>query len=191
MKNSKTICLIFFILVATCVTAQDKSYLISMRGLGELKLGMSQAAIEKLLNKKIEMPNQLDTLSMFYQDTARLTYKGIPVQLEFDRSYTGPNKYYMRLIGIRASSPLCKTASGIGIGSDKQKIITAYNNYSLYIQPGYANYYETEKGEGKSTVIVKDDAATVMNGSNAYTMMFFLLNKKLVSFELKAVLRDE
>jgi hypothetical protein len=96
----------------------------------------------------------------------------------------------MRLIGIRASSPLCKTATGIGIGSDRLKIIADYNNYHVKIQPGYYNYYETEKGEGKSTVSVLDDGASTMDGSNAHTMVFYLLNKKVVSFELKASFKD-
>jgi hypothetical protein len=188
----KKICLLFFILAATCAAAQNKDYIISMEGLGALKLGMSQAKVEELLNKKIALTkNYLDTLNGYYEDTAKVTYKNIAVQLEFQRSYTAPYKFYMRLIGIRARSPLCKTATGIGIGSDKLKIITDYDNYHVNIQPGYVTYYSTEKGNGKSTMSILDDAASTMDGSDAYTMVFYLLNKKVVSFELKAKLKDE
>ena len=114
------------------------------------------------------------------------------MQLEFNRSYYAPNQFRMRLIGIRASSSLCKTVSGIGIGSDRLKIIADYDNYHVNIQPGYYSYYQTEKGKGKSTLSILDDAASTMDGfSDAYTMVFYLLNKKVVSFELKAKLRDE
>ena len=113
------------------------------------------------------------------------------MQLEFNQSYYAPNQFRMRLIGIRASSPLCKTATGLGVGSDRLKIITGYDNYHVKIQPGYANYYETEKGKGKSTLRILDDAASTMDGSDAYTMVFYLMNKKVVSFELKASLKDE
>ncbi len=186
----KKICLLFFILAATCATAQNKDYMISMNGLGSLKLGMSQAEVEKLLNKKILLPNSLDTINNFYEDTAKLTYKNIAVQLEFQRNYNVPNKFYMRLIGIRSSSSLCKTVTGIGIGTDKLKIILEYDKYHVNIQPGFYSYYETEKGRGKSTLSILDDAASTMDGTNAYTMLFYLLNKKVVSFELKAKFND-
>ncbi len=188
----KKICFLFFIVVAACTAAQNKEQLITMNGLGSLKLGMSQAEVEKLLNKKIEMTkNYLDTVNGSYQDTAKTTYEDIAVQLEFQKSFYAPYKFRMRLIGIRANSPLCKTEAGIGVGSDQLKIVAAYDNYHVKIQPGYVNYYETEKGKGKSTLSVLDDAASTMDGSDAYTMVFYLLNKKVVSFELKATLKDE
>jgi len=172
------------IMTFTRVTAQNKDYTISFEGLGSLKLGMIQDEVEKLLNQKIKLTNHLDTVNNFYLDSARLKYKNIPVQLEFERNYYAPNVFHMRLIGIRASSPLCKTANGIGIGSAKLKIITAYEDYGIKMQPGYAHYYETEKGKGKSTISILDD-------SGVYTIRLYLLNNKVVSFELKAYIIDE
>ena len=178
----KKICLFFLIVAASCTAAQKKDHIISMNGLGALKLGMSQEEVEKLLNEKILLPNSLDTINDNYQDTAKL----------FNRNYYAPNVFRMRLIGIKANSPLCKTASGIGVGTDMLKIIAAYDSLHVKIQPGYAYYYETEEGEGKSTVSILDDAASTMDYfSDAYTMVFFLLNKKVISFELKAKLKDE
>lgn len=187
------ICLIFFVLVSACGPAQNKDYTISMEGLGALKLGMTQAKVEELMKKKIAMTtNYLDTVNGSNRDTAKLVYKNIAVQLEFEKSYYAPYKFHMRLIGIRSSSPLCKTVNGNGVGADRLKIITDYDNYHVKIQPGYANYYQTEKGQGKSTLSVLDDAASTLdNFSDAYTMAFYLMNKKVVSFELKAKLKDE
>ena len=189
--SMKKIFLSVFIFAASIATAQHKDYLITMEGLGELKFGMSQAKVEELLKKKIVLTkNYLDTLNGYYEDTAKVIYKNISVQLEFQRSYNAPNEFYMRLIGIRAKSPLCKTVNGIGIGTDKLKIIAAYDNYHIAIQPGYYNYFETEKGIGKSTITILDDGASTMDGSNAYTMLFYLFNNKVISFELKAKLND-
>ncbi|MDZ4807314.1 MAG: hypothetical protein SGI96_03505 [Bacteroidota bacterium] len=188
----KKICLILLITVTTHAVAQNKDYIISMEGLGAIKLGMTQVELEKLLNQKLLLDNYLDTINDHNWDTARLKYKGINVQLEFTRSYYAPNVFHMRLIGIRASSPLCKTATGIGIGSDRLKIIAGYDSYHVNIQPGYANYYQTEQGKGKSTLSILDDAASTLDyWSDAYTMVFYLLNKKVVSFELKAKLKEE
>lgn len=180
----KKICLLLLIVASTQATAQTKDYTISFEGLGSLKLGMTQDELEKLLNQKIKLDNHLDTINDFYLDSAKLKYKNIPVQLEFERSYYAPNVFHMRLIGIRASSPLCKTAKGIGIGSAKLNIITAYEEYGINMQPGYAHYYETEKGKGKSTISIMDDSAV-------YMIRLYLLNNKVVSFELKAYLVDE
>lgn len=187
----KNIFLFLFITIATQAVAQNKDYIISMNGLGALRFGMTQAEIEKLLNQKIVLDNYLDTINYHHTDTAKLKYKGIDVQLEFSRNYYAPNTFRMRLTGIWASSPLCKTVTGIGIGSDRLKIIADFDSYHVKIQPGYVNYYETEKGPGKSTLSILDDGASTMDGSNAHTMVFYLLNKKVVSFELKASLRDE
>ena len=187
----KKIFLSIFILISVISLAQNKDYIISREGLGELKFGMSQAKVEELLKKKIVLTkNYLDTLYGSYDDTAKIIYKNIPVELEFHRTFTDSNTLYMRLTGIKAKSSLCKTASGIGIGSDKLKIIAAYDTCHITIQPGYYNYFETEKGIGKSTISILDDGASTEDGSNSYTTLFFLLNNKVVSFELKAKLND-
>lgn len=188
----KKIFFFFFIAVASCTAAQEKDHIISMNGLGSLKLGMSQEEVEKLLSEKILLPNSLDTINHNYQDTAKLKYKKVDVQLEFNRSYYAPYKFRMRLIGIRASSPICKTAAGFGVGTDMLKIIAAYDSFHVKIQPGYVNYYETEEGPGKSTLSILDDAASTMEYyADAYTMVFYLLNKKVISFELKAKLKGQ
>lgn len=188
----KKIFFFFFILTASCAAAQKKDHIISMNGLGALKLGMSQEEVENLLNKKILLPNSLDTINYNYQDTAKVKYKNIDVQLEFNRSYYAPYKFRMRLIGIRASSPICKTATGFGVGTDMLKIIAAYDSLHVKIQPGFVTYYATEEGKGKSTLSILDDAASTMAyNADAYTMVFYLLNKKVVSFELKAKLKEE
>ncbi len=180
----KKICLLLLIVAATRATAQNKDYTINFNGLGSLKMGMTQDEVEKLLNQKMNLDNYLDTINDYFLDTAILKYKNIPVQLEFERNYYKPNIFHMRLIGIRASSPVCKTGNGIGIGSVKLKIIAAYEDYDIDLQPGYAHYYETEKGKGKSTI-------SILDGSGVYTMRFYLMNNKVVSFELKAYLIDE
>jgi len=188
----KKICLFFFIVATSCTAAQKKDYIISMNGLGSLQLGMSQEEVGKLLNEKILLPNSLDTINHNYQDTAKLKYKNVDVQLEFNRSYYAPYKFRMRLIGIKSSSPIFKTSAGFGVGTDMLKIIAAYDSLHVKIQPGYVTYYETEEGKGKSTLSILDDAASAMEYyADAYTMVFYLLNKKVVSFELKAKLKDE
>ena len=110
---------IFFLLciaLAANVSAQNKDYLISMNGIGALKIGMSQAEVEKMLNQKFVLRNALDT-AVSHHDTATAKYKNSNVQLFFQRQYTAENIYSMYLMGLKTKSPLCKTETGIGIGA--------------------------------------------------------------------------
>jgi hypothetical protein len=188
----KKICFSISVLIAFVATAQNNEYLISMKGLGKLQLGMSNTELEKVLNKKVVLTkNYLDTLNGYYLDTAKIKYKNADVLLEFQRSYFAPYQFRMRLVGIRSVSPLYKTAAGIGIGSDRLKIIQVYDNYHTNIYPVYPRNFKKENRNGESVIRILDDAASTMDGSDAYTMVFYLKNKKVVSFELRASLRDE
>jgi hypothetical protein len=46
----KQIFYLLFIAFAVKATAQNKDYCVSMNGIGTLKIGMSQAELEKMLN---------------------------------------------------------------------------------------------------------------------------------------------
>jgi hypothetical protein len=188
----KKICFSISVLIAFVATAQNNDYLISMKGLGKLQLGMSNTELEKILNKKVVLTkNYLDTLNGYYLDTAKIKYKNADVLLEFQRSYFAPYQFRMRLVGIRCASPVYKTASGIGIGSDRASIIQAYDNYHTTIHPVYPRSFKRENRNGETVIRILDDAASTMDSSDAYTMVFYLKNKKVVSFELKGSLRDE
>lgn len=157
-----------------------------------MQLGMSNTELEKVLNKKIVLTkNYLDTLNGYYLDTAKIKYKNADVLLEFQRSYYATYQFRMRLVGIRSASPLYKTASGIGVGSDRLSIIQEYDTYHTNIYPVYPRSFKKENSNGESVIRILDDAASTMDGSDAYTMVFYLKNKKVVSFELRASLKDE
>jgi hypothetical protein len=188
----KKVCFSIGVLITFVATAQNNDYLISMKGLGKLQLGMSNTELEKVLNKKIVLTkNYLDTLNGYYLDSAKIKYKNADVLLEFQRSYFAPNQFRMRLVGIRSASLLYKTTSGIGVGSDRLSIIQEYDTYHTNIYPVYPRSFKKENSNGESVIRILDDAASTMDGSDAYTMVFYLKNKKVVSFELKASLRDE
>ena len=137
------------------------------------------------MKQKIVLDNHLDTNNYAYEDTARLKYKGINVQLEFTRSFFAPNQFHMRLIGIRASSPLCKTKTGLGIGSTRLQIIAAYDGYHIDARPIF-NYDNDKpvKSKTMSTVTVKED-------EEGYAIIFNLVNNKVVSFEILPIYDDE
>ncbi len=180
----KKIFLFLLILVTISAGAQNKDYLISLDALGAIKIGMTQAELEKILNKKVPLTNPTDTISGSWVDSAKIKYKNIDVELNFVRSYYGKDSFNMVINYIKASSPLCKTASGIGIGSGKLQIIAAYEGYYMSISPVYLDEDRKVKSKTQSTISIRRE-------EEGDTITFHLVNKKVVSFEIYPVYDDE
>ncbi len=178
---------IFFLILiafATTAAAQNNNYTISMDGLGAIKLGMTQAELEKLLGNKIPLTNPWDTVSGSWQDSAKIKYKNITVLLDFQRNYFAEDTFNMIIIGIQTSSPLCKTKAGIGIGVDKLKVIAAYEENDVYVLPDYEDDSYTSRSKTKATINVKDESGKRM-------IVFYMKNKKVVGCKIKTSFSDE
>ncbi len=172
----KKIFLLFLIAFASNISAQNSDYLVTMNGIGSLKIGMKKAELEKLLNKKIVLRHLSDKDSG-YADTIKTKYKNADVILYLAKQYVDENKEDIVLNGVRSSSLLCKTKSGIAIGDDKMKIINVYENYMLNIWPEYEDENYTRRSKSRSVVLVSAD-----DSNN--TIIFYLNNKKVVAFEV-------
>ncbi len=170
--------LVILLLMAFSIkaVAQNNDYIVTMTGMGDLKMNMTIAALEKVLNKKITLKNLLNKEGG-YADTIKTKYKNIDVQLYLEDQYIDEKKSEIQLKGIKTSSPLCKTKSGIGIGDDKLKIINAYEDYPVNIYPSYEDDSYTKRSKTKSTI-------TVSNDENSNVITFFLNNKKVIAIEL-------
>ncbi len=83
----KKIFFLLFIAFIAKASAQNIDYIVSMSGIGALKIGMSQAELEKLLNQKFILKNALDTTES-WQGSIAARYKNINVTLFFQRHYT-------------------------------------------------------------------------------------------------------
>lgn len=136
---------------------ENTDYLVSLDGIGPVTTSMTQEELEKLLTKKIPLTNPQDTVSGSWEDSALVQYKEAGLHLGFVRTYINEDSFYMRVTGIKTSSPLCKTVSGIGIGSGKQQIIDAYENYLLYIIPDYEDTTYTTRSKTLLTINVRED----------------------------------
>jgi hypothetical protein len=158
----KKIIFLLLILMTTKANAQNNDYTVSMKGIGPIKIDMPQDELEKILNKKIPLTNPWDTISGAWYDSAKIKYKNIRLRLDFQRTYTDDKNFYMRVTGMQTSSPLCKTRSGIGIGSDKLKIIAAYEDNML---------------------IVTRESVTVRDNEEKRMIVFHMNNKKVVLIE--------
>lgn len=166
----------------TATITQNNDYLVSMEGVGVIKIGMTQTELESLLNQKFILRNALDS-AVSWQDSVKARYKDIDLTLFFQRSYTAENVYYMYLIGFRTTSPLCKTTSGIGIGSDKIQIINATEDNDILMGPEYENDTTTTKSKTRYLVSIKNDTGT-------RRISFNLNNNKVVAIEVAIIFSD-
>ncbi len=164
-------------------SAQNNDCLVDMNGIGALKIGMRQDEIEKLLKQKFVLRNAVDT-AVSYNDTAMAKYKNSNVQLFFQRQYTAENTYFMYLIGLKTKSPLCKTGKGIGIGSDKLKIISAYETDYVFMRPEFEDEAFTKKSKTGYIIGMNND-------NNDRQIVFYLKNKKVVAIEVNTIFNDE
>ena len=170
-----------FMFLSTTTIAQNKDYLLSLDGIGSLKLGMPLVELEKVLKTKIRL-KVIDVDSVVLVETIKAKYKGIDVAIDLIK-----RQDYIAVNGISTNSPLCKTKSGLGIGSTKLQIIAAYEGYHIDARPDYL-YKEgdekPEKSKTKSTITVKED-------TEGYAIIFNLVNNKVVSFEIVPIYDDE
>lgn len=133
--------LLFFL--AACGSKQDSNknentdYLVSLEGIGVVKTGMSQEELEKVLQQKIPLTNPTDTISGSWTDSAFIKYKDAELRLTFVRTYAyeANDSFHMRLTELSTTSPLFKTAGGIGVGSTKQQVVNAFDQYKIFMGP--------------------------------------------------------
>lgn len=112
---------------------EDPEYVLTKNGLGAIKAGMKKDELEKLLGQTIVLKEQEDEQS--WLDTAEAKYKDLEIELYFHKVYSENESPVYELSGLSTKSTLCKTNTGVGIGSTKQQIIDAYPNHVINMGP--------------------------------------------------------
>jgi hypothetical protein len=170
-----------FMLLATTAVAQNKDYLLSLDGIGPLKLGMPLTELEKELKTKVAL-KVINIDSVRLTETIAVKYKGIDVAIDLIK---WQNETIV-VDGMSASSPLCKTNSGLGIGSTKLQIIASYEGYYIDATPVfvYDADEKRQKDKIKSTVTIKEE-------EEGYAIVFSLEYNKVVSFAIYPIFDDE
>lgn len=188
----KKILLLFLIFIVACKnkvddkknnTNENNDYLITMEGIGAIKTGMPHQELEKLLNKEIPLSNSTDTISGSWEDSAVVQYKEAELNLGFVRNYTENDSFYMQVTGMKTSSSLCKTNNGIGIGSNKQEIIDAFENYLLLMAPEFEDTTYTSRSKTRYYIKVRKN----YEGGQ---MIFYLTNNKVTAIEVGSFYDD-
>lgn len=163
------------ILFIQTINAQNSSALVTMAGISDLKVGMKKADLEKLLSQTLSTPHLSKDNDDWYQDTVRVTYKGIDADVIFQREYGENKKFDIVVWEIKSSSNTLKTKSGISIGDDKLKIISTYPGYMIHILPGY---------EKDFTIKSKTRSSIWLFGEDGKVLVFHLTNDKVTGFSV-------
>lgn len=157
----------------TSDTAQNNDYLITMEGVGTLKIRMTKAELEKTFNKTITLKHIM--VDGGFSDTISTTYKDIDVRLVLNED----DSITKAVLGnIQSSSPLCKTTTGVGVGSSKIDVINAFEDEIIYVSPEY----EIEPVRSNTKYMI-----AVMGEFSSYrAIIFHLVNNKVVSVEVSS-----
>ena len=168
----KKIALVFFVsMVSIAAQAQKNDFLVSFDGVGEIKLGMGKAELEKLLHIKIVLKHI--GVDEIFDESVHTKYLGKDIVLMLTRS---DNSKIAILEGFRVTDPVFKTTDGIGMGTDQATIVNKYEDQLLIIHPGY---YEDPKLKNGIDI-------TLANLDNyRAAIIFTMIGKKVVAIEVR------
>jgi len=170
MKQLTTLLLLLFSLVASSQT-------VSMNGIGDIKVGMKRAELEKLTGIKVKLKHLAKKESDAYRDTMNFTYKDVEYMVTVERSYSEENKNEIAVAEVRSCSPKIKTKSGVGIGDDKYKVISTYEGYTIHIMPEWEDATYTRKSKTRSTIWLHGD-------ETGNVIVFYLENNKVTAISV-------
>lgn len=152
---------------------QNNDYLVSMNGIDSLKIDMNKAELEKLLGTTLNFKHiNVDESGA---DTLSVQYKNMNFTLYLEES---DSQSVATLKGIKTENASCKTATGLGVGSDKINVIESYPDNKRYVVPEYEEY--PVRSISKYIVAVMDTATSLR------AIQFHLVNKKVVSLEVNS-----
>ncbi len=163
---------------------EKTEYTITKDGIGDLKIGMRDADVEKIVNQRFNFRMVIDSPG-YWQDTVKAKYKDIDVSLYFERLDGDSDSSYMQLTGLVTSSTLCKTEYGVGIGDDRSAILQPYDDRPIDMGPEYEQVNDTTWALSKTkySVNVKDDKWD-------REIIFHLVNKKIVSLGVGLIMGE-
>ncbi|MGQ0739254.1 MAG: hypothetical protein ACT4OJ_09365 [Bacteroidota bacterium] len=155
----------------------DAKYLFSKEGIGDLKIGMLQKDIEKLLDQPLSLKHANDTGEVWV-DTATAKYRDIDVELYFQRSYVEENSDQMELMALSTRSPLCKTADGLGVGDDRDAILAVYQDNPINMGPENIMVNDSTWALSKTNYYIN-----VSDDKWDKQIIFLLVNKKVAAIQ--------
>lgn len=145
---------------------------VSLAGIGPVKVGMKTSELDRLLTQPVQLRNLLK--KEWSQDTVFFQINDVAYKAVLDKSYDEKDKGSLIVYAVSADNVQLKTKSGIGIGDDKLKIISTYEDYTIHIIPDYEGN-PLQKSKVKSTVYLYGEATPTC-------IIFYLEHNKVTGF---------
>ena len=149
----------------------DAENTITKDGIGNLKIGMTKTVLEKMLKATLSMKHAKDT-GEIWMDTATVQYAGMEVELYFQKLYSEEPSTEMELFGLSTKSPLCKTTAGIGVGDDRNAVLTAYEENPITMGPESVMVNDTTWTLSKTnySIHVSDDKMCIRDRCSTHSL---------------------
>jgi len=159
-------------------------YTISKDGIDDLKIGLTEDQVNKLLGTNFQFETNEDSTG-YWQDTVKAKYKDIDVSLFFFRETYDKDSVWMQLMGVETSSDQVGTATGIGVGDTKHDVIPSYEENPITMGPEWVQINDTtwDMSKTKYSINVKDDKWDKQ-------LIFHLEDKKIVSLGASMIMED-
>jgi hypothetical protein len=176
---------------ASIPAADNDSVTVSAEGIGDFKIGMNIQSVEKLLNRKLtNVPppkdqgngygDARDTVRGIDPDTLSFNYRNVDYQRMFSKGWQEDSTYAVTISRVISRSRLLKTPAGIGIGDDKSKIISAYDNKNIQFDRVLDAYTPGPRPwKGKSII-------TVTPGYSGNIVVFYMVHDKVDGMRVDA-----
>lgn len=158
--------------MAQMAVAQQAPPVVSLAGIGAVKVGMKQRELERLLQSNLSLRNLLEAQPQ--ADTVSFSWNGISYAVVLDKGYEEHNRNDIIVHAVISEGAELKTRSGVAIGDDKLKIISTYDGYTLHIVPDYTGEPPV-KSKTRSSIYLYDDTLPTC-------IIFYLENNKVVGF---------
>jgi hypothetical protein len=143
---------------------------VSLSGIGAIRLGMKKEALDKLFSAPVKLKNLLP--AEWNPDTVQVQLGGIDYQVVLNKSVDERDKNAIVVYAVHSRSPLLKTRSGVGMGDDKLKIVSTYEDYMLHLAPEY---------DGETGAKIKGKSSVMLYGDETPTMIVFEIEEGKVS----------
>ena len=164
--------LLFFLFNALQGYGQTAAPVVTMSGIGEIRVGMKRGVLEKLIGRTVPVKNLIR--KEWAYDSVQFTFKEIAYLVVLDKSREENSTEYI-VREVRSSTLSLKTKSGVAIGDDRLKIVSTYPDYMIHLMPEYENDY-TVKSKTRSTALLFADGETVI--------IFYMTEGRITAFSV-------
>lgn len=154
--------------------ANSQNTIVTMNGIGDIKVGMKKAELEKIIGHQVKLVKLLRQ-DDWERDTLNFIHKDIAYQVIMDKNYNEEDPGFI-VYEVKSMGKGLITRSGISIGDDKMKVINTYKDYTLQVMPDLEKDL-IQKSKTRSVI-------WLFGEESGMVIIFYLKNDKVTGFSV-------